>query len=32
VLERILQRWQADRPDAVADDILRKEIEHVRAR
>jgi HK97 family phage portal protein len=32
VLERVLQRWQADRPDAVADDILRKDIDHVRAR
>lgn len=29
-LERMLQRWEADRPAAVADRILREEIEHVR--
>lgn len=29
-LERMLQRWEEDRPAALADRILREEVEHVR--
>lgn len=29
--ERMLQRWETDRPEALADQILKEEVEHVRS-